>query len=80
VIEVVIDQLVVHGLSPSEAQTVAVALEARLAAVARDGEVASRSDQFRRAGAVTAPAGNPAALGEAVAGAVWGAVRGSGGR
>lgn len=79
-IEVVIDQLVVRGLSASEAQAAASALEARLATLARDGDVAARSDAVRRAGPVAAPAGNADALGESVAGAVWGAIRTGEGR
>lgn len=79
-IEVVIEQLVVHGLSASDAQAAGAALEARLTTLARDGDVAPRNDAVRRAGPVTAPAGNPAALGESVAAAVWSAVSTGDGR
>ena len=73
-IEVVIDELVVRGLSTGDAQAVAAALEERLAALARDGELAPRADVATRAGPVLAPAGNPTALGAALAAAVWSAV------
>ena len=79
-IEVVVDELVVRGLSPGEAQDAAAALEARLSALARDGGVAALSAAFLRTPPVNAPAGKPVTLGEAVAGAVWGAVSGGGGR
>lgn len=79
-IEVVIDQLVIGGLSASEAQTAAAALEARLAWLARDGDVAPRSEAFLRAEPIRAPTGNPAALGGAVAAAVWSAVHAGDGR
>lgn len=78
-IEVVIDELVIRGLPPNQAKAAAAALEARLAALARDGDVVPRQDTFRRTPPVAAPAAKPAVLGEAVAAAVWGAVS-SGGR
>ena len=81
-IELVIDELVVRGLSPEDAQTAAAALEARLGALAGGGEAAipARAEAFRRVGPVTASAGEPAALGESVAGAVWATVSGGGRR
>jgi hypothetical protein len=79
VIEVVIDELVVHGLSPGEARAAAAALESRLAVLARahDTAVPARAEAFRRLAPLSAP--SPAALGESVAGAVWGAVSGGAG-
>lgn len=77
-IEVVIDELVIRGLSPEEAHAAAAALEARLASLARDGDVAPHHDAFRRTPPVAAPAAKPAAVGEAVAAAVWGAVSSGG--
>jgi hypothetical protein len=73
-LEIVIDELVVRGLRPHEARVAAEALEARLAALAGEGEEAltARAESFRRAAAVDAPADSPAAVGDAVAGAVWG--------
>jgi hypothetical protein len=78
VIELVIDELVVRGLSPEDARVAAAALEARLGALAGSGDadVRARAEAFRRLGPVSTPAGSPAALGESVAGAVWGAVSG----
>jgi len=80
VIELVIDELVVRGLSPEDAHAAAAALEARLGALAGEGgaRIPARAEAFRRVGPVSAPAGAPGALGESVAGAVWSAV--SGGR
>jgi hypothetical protein len=78
VIEVVIDELVVRGLSPGEAHAAAAALEAKLAALAgaHDAAVPARAEACRRLEPVSAA--SPAALGESVAGAVWGAVSGGG--
>ncbi|MEA2196083.1 MAG: hypothetical protein QOJ25_134 [Solirubrobacteraceae bacterium] len=90
-IEITIDELVMRGLSPKDSHAAADALEARLAELARggdrggegdptsDGDVTPRDEAFRRTPSVVAPATEPAALGEAVAVAVWGAVS-SGGR
>jgi hypothetical protein len=80
VIEVVIDELVIRGLSPSEARATATALEARLVLLAREGEATAGNDAFRRTAVVAAPAAQPAALGDAVAVAVWGTVSSGGGR
>jgi len=80
VIEIVIDELVVRGLAPAEAQATGAALEVRLAELAGSerAHVRGRAEASRRLPPVTAPSGSPHALGGAVAGAVWGAV--SGGR
>ena len=77
-LEIVVDELVVRGLSPSDARAAAVALEARLATLAGEahGSLPERAESFRRLAPVTVPAAAPAALGDAVAGAVWGAVSG----
>jgi hypothetical protein len=72
VIELVIDELVVRGLSPGDARVTAAALETRLAALAVDADVPARDEAFRRLAPVTAD--SPSALGDVVAGAVWGAV------
>ena len=72
-LEIVVDELVLHGLSPEDARVAAAALESRLAKLAADADVAprARAEAFRRLPAVTAPAREPAAVGDAVAGAVW---------
>jgi hypothetical protein len=81
VIEIVIDELVMRGLPPDAAREAAAALEARLAVLAAGSHaLPARAEASRRLPAVTAPAGSPAALGDVVAGAVWGAVSGGRGR
>ena len=73
-LEVVIDELVLRGLSPEEARVAAAALESRLTTLASDAERAprAREEAYRRLGTVEAE--SPRAAGEAVAGAVWTAV------
>jgi hypothetical protein len=77
-IEIVLDELVVRGLSPHDARAVSVALEQRLTALAEQSpaKIADRAEAFRRLPPIEAAAGSPAAVGEAVAGAVWGALSG----
>lgn len=72
-LEIVVDELVVRGLAPADARAAAAVLETRLAELAAGGAggIASRAEAFRRLPAVDVRAGSPAALGEAVAGAVW---------
>jgi len=80
-IEIVVDELVVRGLPPEQARVAAAALEARLTTLgAPAAAVSARSEAFRRLPAVEAPAASPAAVGEAVAGAVWRALAGGGTR
>ena len=70
-VEIVVDELIVRGLSPGQAHVAAAALERRLAALA-DGSteaISSRSESVRRLPAVEAV--SPAGVGEGVAGAVW---------
>jgi len=75
VIEIVIDELVVRGLGQADARAVAAALEARLVALdPAAGEVRSRAEASRRLAPVSAA--SPPALGDAVAGSVWGTVSG----
>jgi hypothetical protein len=75
VIEVVIDELVVRGLGQADARAVAAALEARLVALEpAAGTVRPRAEASRRLAPVSAA--SPTALGDAVAGAVWGTVSG----
>jgi hypothetical protein len=67
-----VDELLVRGLAPHDARLAAAALEARLAELAASaGAPRARAEAFRRAPAVDVAGGSPAALGEAVAGAVW---------
>lgn len=75
-IEITIDELVVRGLTPGEAQATRAALETRLAELAGSERthVPGRVEASRRLPPVTAPAGSPGALGAAVAGSVWDAV------
>jgi hypothetical protein len=75
VIEITIDELVVRGLTPSEARAAAAALEGRLAALAGDAgtPLSPRAEAFRRLPAVRT-AGGATALGETVAGSVWAAL------
>jgi hypothetical protein len=79
-LEIVVDELVVRGMSPHAARVAATAFEERLTLLARQspGPIAERAESSRRLPAVEAPAGSPAAVGEAVAGAVWNTL--SGGR
>jgi hypothetical protein len=83
-VEVNVDELVLRGLPRERAHAVAAALEARLAALAEDWAASgapptAREEAFRRLPAVEAQAGDPLALGEAVADAVWGALAQRGG-
>lgn len=80
-LEIVVDELVVRGLPPEQARVAAAALERRLAALAAGSTAAipARSEPVRRLPAVEAPSGSPAAVGEAVAGAVWRGLAGRGG-
>lgn len=77
-LEIVVDELVVRGLSPEAARVVANAFEARLAVLAErtTATVAARAEAYRRLAPVEAPAGSPGAVGDAIAGAVWGAIGG----
>ena len=74
-IEIVVDELVLRGVPREQAPLVAAALERRLELLAEAGPaLGARAEAFRRAEPVDVPAAAPAALGEAVAGAVWGAL------
>ena len=72
-VEIVIDELVVRGASPGQADAIAAALEARLTALAEqhEGPLRWRAESARRLEPVTAAR---AELGGAVADAVWGAI------
>jgi hypothetical protein len=74
-VEIVIDELVVRGLSPEAARRAATQLEARLAelADAPGAGIASREEAFRRLAPLDAETGS---LGSSVADAVWGALAG----
>jgi hypothetical protein len=74
-VEIVVDELVVRGLNPEAARAAAEALESRLWMLARaDGQLAARTESFLRLPPLEPPPETPAALGEAVARAVWGAL------
>jgi hypothetical protein len=77
-IEIVVDELVVRGLPSEAARAAAASLEAQLTALAgaHEGVITPNAEDFERLGTVVAPSGRPAALGEAVAGAVWERVAG----
>jgi len=78
-LEIVVDELVVRGLTPPEAHAVAAALETRLAVLAETGLPTGRpAESFRRLPEVEAS--SAAGVGEAVAGAVWRGVVGGGRR
>jgi hypothetical protein len=82
-LELVVDEVVLRGVPPERAHAVAAALEARLTALAEswaEGPLPARAEAVRRLPAVEAPATSPAALGDAVAGAVWEAIADGGRR
>ena len=73
-VELVIDELALHGVDAADARAVADALGDELAELGeeRAGQAAprGRDEAFRRPPSVTVPAGSPPGLGRAVAGAV----------
>jgi hypothetical protein len=74
-VEIVVDELVVRGLRPTEARSAADAFEAHLAQLAAgEAPVAERTESFRAAPAIQAGSDE---LGKAVAGAVWSEISGS---
>ena len=77
-IEIVVDELVLRGVAPEQADAVSAALQTELAvlgerwaATAGAPAFVARDESFRRARAVSVAAGSPALLGDAVAGAVF---------
>lgn len=72
-VEIVIDELVLRGTSPAQANAIAAALESRLTALAErhEGELRGRAEASRRLQPVTAAHER---LGDAVADAVWEAI------
>ncbi len=77
-IEIVIDELIVRGLSPAAAQVAAASIQERLAAlVAEPGAaISGRDEASRRLPAIEAAVDAPAALGATIAGTVWSAIGG----
>jgi hypothetical protein len=73
-VELVIDELALHGVDRADAPAVAAALGQELASLgeerAADAAPRGREEAFRRPSSVAAPAGSPDGLGRAVAGAV----------
>jgi hypothetical protein len=80
-LEIVIDELVVRGVDPADAQTVSGEIGAQLTMLAGQSadRPTDRSEYFRRLPVISAPAGSPQALGGAVATAVWTTLTGGGG-
>ena len=81
-VELFVDELVLRGIPPERAQEVAEAIELALASRAEEGgglPTRGRDDPWRASPGLTVPDPSPAALGDAVAGAVWGGVTGDGG-
>jgi hypothetical protein len=75
-VEIVIDELVVRGLTPPQARAAAAALETRLAELAAEpARLGSREESSRRLSPVRAA--SPSGVGTAVAGAVWNGITGS---
>jgi hypothetical protein len=75
-VEIVIDELVMRGLSPEQARVAAASIESRLVELADTGAtVRSRDEASRRLPDVTA---TPGSLGDSVAGAVWSGLAGDG--
>ena len=77
-VEIVIDELIVRGLSSGDARVAAAAFEERLGALAAEQGAAPspRAEAFRRLPAVEA--GSPRGIGDAAAGAVWSELGGGG--
>lgn len=82
-VEIVVDELLLRGVPPEQAEAVAAAIEAHLAALSTRwaqqgvGALAPRDESSRRLPAVETPATSPDALGAAVAGAVVQNLRGA---
>jgi len=72
-VEIVIDELVLRGVSQAQANSIAAALEERLSTLAEqhEGELRERAESSRRLKPVTASRDR---LGDAVADAVWSAI------
>lgn len=78
-IELTIDEVVLRGVPPGQAREVLARIEARLgelaggwsAGSANPADLADRAESSRRLPPIDAPAASPAALGAAVADAVW---------
>ena len=77
-LEIAIDELIVRGLSPSDARVAANALEERLSELAQQSAVTirERAEASRKLSPVDAE--SPTGVGQAVADAVWNTL--SGGR
>jgi hypothetical protein len=73
-VEIVVDELVVRGLSPEAARAAAESFEARLTELASsDVDIRERVEHSRRLPPVDVPVGD---VGPAVAGALWSALSG----
>jgi hypothetical protein len=81
-LEILVDEVVVRGLSPAEARSAVAALEARLQVLGEDwavsnAAIAPRDEVFRRAPITTPRTASPVAVGESAASAVWSTIAGS---
>ena len=84
-VEITIDAVVLHGVAPDRRHEFAAALHEELAALVTGsiGEAErwpARSEASRRVPPINVGDAAPAALGDAVAGTVFGLVTGGGGR
>lgn len=80
-LEILVDEVIVRGLSPAEARSAVSALEARLQALGEDwtasgAPIAPRDEAFRRSQITTSASASPVAVGESAASAVWTTVAG----
>ncbi len=82
-LEIRVDEVIVRGLSPAQARSAVAALEARLQALGEGWasatptpSIAPRDDSFRRGPVIAPPTGNPTAVGESAASAVWTTIAG----
>lgn len=81
-VEVVIDELVIRGLTPEAARVAAASLEARLTILAEghDAPIPAQTEAFRRPPDVRTVADSPVSVGTAAAEAVWSEIAGGAGR
>jgi hypothetical protein len=75
-LEILVDEVVVRGLSPAQVRSAVAALEARLQLLgegwaASGMAIAARDESFRRAPVATPATSSPAAVGESAASSIW---------
>ncbi len=81
-LEILVDEILVRGLSPAEARSAVTALEARLQALgeswaASGTPIAPRDEAYRRTPIAAPATASPVAVGESAASAVWTTVTGA---